>query len=267
MPFLCCAVNAVNTLCFFKEEFPFRNPQTIFASVHTASRESLCSPLPKPPKTRLYKVFFPATSNCFWKLKKKNKNSLNLSMHVSKPMIWKILKIYKCLTKNDAKPRSNSLRNDECVCFYLSSEGIWAARAAHSRDWDLSWEPIRPSTWKACRQKHEHNRDPLRACSSSAFLPFLVIFFSRFAMFSSPLINDSAVVIADPESRHSHFVIVGTLIRYVLSKVLYFTLINHIVFSPSFLTSFTLQETFLIFLCLQISVQRCQKLPGIYLFI
>lgn len=188
-------------------------------------------------------------------------------MHVSKPMIWKILKIYKCLTKNDAKPRSNSLRNDECVCFYLSSEGIWAARAAHSRDWDLSWEPIRPSTWKACRQKHEHNRDPLRACSSSAFLPFLVIFFSRFAMFSSPLINDSAVVIADPESRHSHFVIVGTLIRYVLSKVLYFTLINHIVFSPSFLTSFTLQETFLIFLCLQLSVQRCQKLPGIYLFI
>lgn len=153
-------------------------------------------------------------------------------MHVFKPVIWKILKIYKCLTKNDAKPRSNSLRNDECVCFYLSSEGIWAARAAHSRDWDLSWEPIRPSTWKACRQKHEHNRDPLRACSSSAFLPFLVIFFSRFAMFSSPLINDSAVVIADPESRHSHFVIVGTLIRYVLSKVLYFTLINHIVFSP-----------------------------------
>lgn len=152
-----------------------------------------------------------------------------------------------------------------CVCVCLSSEGIWAARAAHSRDWDLSWEPIRPSTWKACRQKHEHNRDPLRACSSSAFLPFLVIFFSRFAMFSSPLINDSAVI-ADPESRRSHFVIVGTLIQYVLSKVLYFTLINHIVFPPSFLTSFTLQETFLN-LCLQIFVQRCQKLPGIYLFI
>lgn len=71
-----------------------------------------------------------------------------------------------------------------------------------------------------------------------------MIFFSRFAMFSSPLINDSAVVIADPESRHSHFVIVGTLIRYVLSKVLYFTLINHIVFSPSFLTPRNLSNFF-----------------------
>lgn len=85
-------------------------------------------------------------------------------------------------------------------------------------------------------------------------------------MFSSPLINDSAVVIADPESRRSHFVIVGTLIRYVLSKVLYFTLINHIVFSPSFHTSFTLQKNLSKFF---VSPDLCAHMPKAtsYLFI
>lgn len=110
------------------------------------------------------------------------------------------------------------------VCFYLSSEGIWTTRA-HSQDWDLSWGKGTNTSFNlnglqtTHRQKHAHNQELGRTCASSASPPFLLISFPRFAMFSSPLINDSTVVITDPESSRSRFVIVGTLNRHFLSKV------------------------------------------------
>lgn len=129
MPFLCCAVNAVNTLCFLKKNFLLEIPK-LYSLLFTQRLGNLFAlHFQNLQKHVCIRFFFLPLQIVFEILKK---NSLNLSMHVSKPMIWKILKIYKCLTKNDAKPRSNSLRNDECVCVFLFELGGHLSRKSSS---------------------------------------------------------------------------------------------------------------------------------------